>query len=97
MIYRSTRTKKLFILLITFLLGSVLLGNGEEWKELRRFGSHALRSFGVGKRSLGRKIHEEARHLVNAILSLKGNPFDPVHVISNAVSNIICSISFGDR
>ncbi|KAJ8047663.1 Cytochrome P450 2U1 [Holothuria leucospilota] len=79
------------------LKGSILMGNGDDYKELRRFGAYALRSFGVGKRSLGSKINEETSHLVEAIHKEENKPFDPVHVISNAVSNIICSISFGDR
>ncbi|KAJ8047660.1 Cytochrome P450 2U1 [Holothuria leucospilota] len=79
------------------LKGSILMGNGDDYKELRRFGAYALHSFGGGKRSHGSKIIEETSHLVEAIQKEENKPFDPAHVISNAVSNIICSISFGDR
>ncbi len=31
------------------------------------------------------------------VFFVEGKPFDPQHAIHNAVSNIICSIVFGDR
>ncbi|PIK54511.1 putative cytochrome P450 2D15-like [Apostichopus japonicus] len=77
--------------------GSILFGHGENWKEMRKFGANALRNFGVGKRSVANKISEETHFLVAAIKETKGNKFDPVLLVNNAVSNIICNISFGER
>ncbi len=71
--------------------------NGLLYKERRRFGAHAFRNFGVGKRSLEFRINEEAQHLCNIMDQQDAEGFDPYFFITKAVSNIICSISFGRR
>ncbi|XP_071959870.1 cytochrome P450 2U1-like [Antedon mediterranea] len=79
--------------------GSLVFENGPVWKERRRWALRAFRNFGVGKRSLENRINEEARYMCNEI-EKKANTsstFDACHFINNALSNIICSISFGQR
>ncbi|XP_072505766.1 cytochrome P450 2J2-like [Notamacropus eugenii] len=75
----------------------LLMSNGQEWRQQRRFALMTLRNFGLGKKTLEDRIREEARYLTEAITEEKGQPFDPHFQINNAVSNIICSITFGHR
>ncbi|KAH0618558.1 hypothetical protein JD844_017891 [Phrynosoma platyrhinos] len=75
----------------------LIFSNGVSWKQERRFALSTLRNFGLGKKSLEERIQEETRFLTDAIEDEKGQPFDPHYLINNAVSNIICSITFGKR
>ncbi|XP_067323960.1 cytochrome P450 2J2-like [Anolis sagrei] len=75
----------------------LIMSNGLPWKQQRRFALSTLKSFGLGKRSLEEQIQEESRFLTGAIEDEKGQPFDFHYQINNAVSNIICSITFGNR
>ncbi|XP_072021833.1 cytochrome P450 2J4-like [Amphiura filiformis] len=77
--------------------GSLVFGNGKGWKYHRRTTLRALRNFGMGKRSLENKINEEARYLARSFEDESGRPFNPQPTVENAVSNVICSISFGNR
>ncbi|XP_054995792.1 cytochrome P450 2J2-like [Sorex araneus] len=75
----------------------LLMSSGQTWKEQRRFTLTTLRNFGLGKKSLEERIQEEAYYLIQLIKEENGKPFDPHFKINNAVSNIICSINFGER
>ncbi|XP_072041400.1 cytochrome P450 2C5-like [Amphiura filiformis] len=75
----------------------VLLSVGELWQEHRRFSMTVLRSFGVGKRSFEDQIATETEYLMKEISSTQSNPFDPSLLLSNATSNIICSVVIGKR
>ncbi|KAM8930687.1 cytochrome P450 2D26-like [Pelodytes ibericus] len=70
---------------------------GRGWKEQRRFTLSTMRDFGMGKKSLEERVTEEAGYLCSAFKSEQGNPFNPHYIMNTAVSNIICSIVFGDR
>ncbi|XP_033102783.1 cytochrome P450 2J5-like [Anneissia japonica] len=76
--------------------GGVFNENGHDWKTHRRWLVTGLRHFGMGKRSLEEQIRVEASKLCTEIEKEHSN-FYPLKYIMNAVSNIICSVSFGKR
>ncbi|XP_062871979.1 cytochrome P450 2B4-like [Trichomycterus rosablanca] len=82
---------------ITSGYGIVMVTYGHMWKQQRRFALHTLRNFGLGKKSAEERVSEEAQHLIREILKQEGKAFNPIYLTMNAVSNIICSIVFGDR
>ncbi|XP_072331400.1 cytochrome P450 2K1-like [Scyliorhinus torazame] len=75
----------------------IIFSVGKRWQDTRRFVISKLRDFGMGKKSIEDKIAEEVNLLVNILESHKGQPFEPAQIVSPAVSNIICSIIFGQR
>ncbi|XP_065125189.1 cytochrome P450 2B15-like [Paramisgurnus dabryanus] len=78
-------------------LGIIMVTYGNSWKQQRRFALHTLKNFGLGKKSVEERVLDEAHYLVTELLKDEGTAFDPRHALQNAVSNIICSIIFGDR
>lgn len=90
-----------FIFLLRELLGTdrgvVFHSYGQKWKNTRKFAMQSLRDFGVGKASLEDTIYEEAGYVISEFASQNQNPFNPRRHLKQAVSNIICSINFGNR
>uniref|UniRef100_UPI0037E9C2B2 cytochrome P450 2J2-like n=1 Tax=Semicossyphus pulcher TaxID=241346 RepID=UPI0037E9C2B2 len=75
----------------------LFFSNGSVWRRQRRFAMAMLRTFGLAKSSMELRICEESCHLQKAIEREKGELFDPVPLLNNAVANIICQIVFGKR
>ncbi|XP_062406661.1 cytochrome P450 2M1-like [Sardina pilchardus] len=75
----------------------ILASNGHRWREIRRYAVTTLKNFGMGQRSIEQRVQEEARSLVKAFAEHEGAVFQPSEDLGKAVSNIICSIVFGQR
>ncbi|XP_051534498.1 cytochrome P450 2G1-like [Myxocyprinus asiaticus] len=73
------------------------ISNGERWRQLRRFTLTTLRDFGMGRKRMEQWIQEESRHLLKSFEETNSAPVDPTFFLSRAVSNVICSLVFGQR
>ncbi|XP_035390325.1 cytochrome P450 2M1-like isoform X2 [Electrophorus electricus] len=75
----------------------VLVSNGNRCKQLRRFCLTTLKNFGMGRRSIEDKVKGEACCLVQKFSTFGGSAFSPKDPLTEAVSNVICSVIFGHR
>ncbi|XP_071510057.1 cytochrome P450 2U1-like [Diadema antillarum] len=77
--------------------GSIIFAEGKPWSEMRRFFLHALRKHGMGKRTLGDTVNDEAQILCREFSRTDAQPFDPFRIVNYAVANIIRTITAGRR
>ncbi|XP_058023876.1 uncharacterized protein LOC131190556 [Ahaetulla prasina] len=77
--------------------GNGIISEDKKWKVIRRFTVTTLRNFGMGRKSMAERILEEAHYLVKRITTFEGQPFDILSPITSAVSNVTCSVVFGNR
>ncbi|GAU95786.1 hypothetical protein RvY_07343 [Ramazzottius varieornatus] len=75
----------------------LIMSDGELWKEHRRFALSTLRDLGMGKSWLQERILEEVELMLRTLEDQKSQPYDPEHLVTNSVSNIICAAVFGKR
>ena len=57
----------------------------------------ALKDFGLGKLSLAERVQEEATSLCELFETMEGKVVDVRLHTSKALSNVICSVIFGQR
>ncbi|XP_008842003.1 cytochrome P450 2U1 [Nannospalax galili] len=93
----SDRPRVPLISIVTKEKGVVFAHYGPVWKQQRKFSHSTLRHFGLGKLSLEPKIIAEFQYVKEEMQKHGEAPFSPFPIISNAVSNIICSLCFGHR
>ncbi|XP_058495689.1 cytochrome P450 2U1 [Solea solea] len=81
--------------------GIVFAPYGSTWKKQRRFCHTVLRNFGLGKLSVEPCIHQGLATIKTELLRLNeecgGAGVDLTPLIRNAVSNVICSMTLGQR
>ncbi|XP_038073068.1 cytochrome P450 2J2-like [Patiria miniata] len=95
---RQLSARPKFHITDTIIPGTGILGSsGNEWTEIRAFIITVLKGQGIGRSGFEQNIAAEAAILAEAMSQHNGRAFDPRHLISNAVSNIICSVVFGRR
>ncbi|KAM7419370.1 hypothetical protein PAMA_016480 [Pampus argenteus] len=89
------------IVIMTKRKGIVFAPYGPVWRKHRKFCHTTLRNFGLGKLSLEPCILQGLATIKTELLRLNeqsgGAGVDPAPLISNAVSNVICSMTLGQR
>ncbi|XP_021357311.1 cytochrome P450 2J6-like isoform X2 [Mizuhopecten yessoensis] len=71
--------------------------SGDHWKQTRTFSLSTLRNFGFGKKSLESRVQEEIGAYLDIIEEQNGQSYNIKEMTTMAISNIICSITFGNR
>ncbi|XP_006825849.1 cytochrome P450 2B1-like [Saccoglossus kowalevskii] len=77
----------------------IIMANGKVWKFKRRVILSSLRTFGMGKASMEKRIQEEVLHLLDVFdeMSVDSSTFNPLSHTTNSIYNVICSITLGER
>ncbi|KAM4733442.1 cytochrome P450 2F3-like [Anableps anableps] len=91
------RPQNILITDITKSKGVILVDYGSLWRDHRRFALTTLRNFGLGKKSMEERIHEEIQYTIKTLENNIGKTLSPQFMFHNAASNIICKVLFGTR
>ncbi|XP_023121496.2 cytochrome P450 2F2-like [Amphiprion ocellaris] len=91
------RPQDLFINDVTHRKGVILVDYGTSWREHRRFALMTFRNFGLGKKSMEERIHDEIQYIIKTLDKNIGKALSPQVMFHNAASNIICQVLFGTR
>ncbi|XP_072035594.1 cytochrome P450 2U1-like [Amphiura filiformis] len=70
----------------------IATANGAAWYQQRKFSAVTLSNFGIGKSSFQDQIAEEVKAVAAEFNKFDEKPFDPTLFLSNATSNVICSV-----
>ncbi|XP_026070856.1 cytochrome P450 2F2 isoform X1 [Carassius auratus] len=91
------RSDNMMVSHVTNSKGVIMADYGESWREHRRFALTTLRDFGLGKKSMEKRILEEVKYICSHLKESVGKSIDPEHLYHQAASNVIASIIFGSR
>jgi cytochrome P450 len=75
----------------------IIMTEGQEWVEQRRFTLKNLRDFGFGKNSMEAKIQDEIIELMDRFAARAGKPIQMRNAFNAAVVNALWSIMLGER
>ncbi|XP_071950289.1 cytochrome P450 2J4-like [Antedon mediterranea] len=76
--------------------GSIVFDNGKPWSDRRRWTLGALRNMSLENSSLEKRINLEADYLCQEMGTFDDS-FNPLNSVHNSVSNVVCTVCFGDR
>ncbi|XP_054589339.2 cytochrome P450 2D9 isoform X1 [Nothobranchius furzeri] len=91
------RPQDLLINELTRSKGVILVDYGSTWRKNRHFDLMTLKIFGLGKKSMEDRIHEELQHTVKILDQSAGETLSPQVMFHNVASNVICKVLFGTR
>ncbi|XP_008304244.1 cytochrome P450 2J6-like [Stegastes partitus] len=91
------RPQDLFINDVTHRKGVILVDYGASWREHRRFALMTMRNFGLGKKSMEDRIHDEIQHTMKTLERSIGKALTSQVMFHNVASNIISQVLFGTR
>ncbi|XP_066490573.1 cytochrome P450 2D17-like [Tiliqua scincoides] len=76
--------------------GLLMASYSSGWKQQRKFVVSTLKNLGMGKKTLQKRVSEEAEYLCSEFKSKEGFPFNPQKVLYYASGNVICTLIFGN-
>ncbi|XP_054907667.1 cytochrome P450 2J6-like isoform X2 [Poeciliopsis prolifica] len=91
------RPQNMLVSNVTDSKGVIMVDYGSLWRDHRRFALMTLRNFGLGKKSMEERIHEEIQHIIKTLDDNTGKTLSPQFLFHNAASNIICKVLYGTR
>ncbi|XP_030834706.1 cytochrome P450 2U1 [Strongylocentrotus purpuratus] len=77
--------------------GSIAWQNGDPWKEHRRFMNRTLRTLGMGRSLMGKRINDECLNMCDYVDKLEGNPINPDQMMTTMTCNIMNAVALGKR
>lgn len=92
----NKNVSRLKVRILSLYLG-VVATSGPVWRELRNFCLRTLKDLGYNKRSIDTRVREEITYVLEEIEGHKGLPFDFKRLAQMCISNIVCSVVYGQR
>ena len=75
----------------------LIISEGDEWKEQRRFAIRHLRDFGFGKSSMEEMIRDEFLDMAENLRGMEGQEVESKHLFNVNIMNVIWRMMSGSR